>query len=577
MHNDRPQVQSSEIGRFEPFLIALKVMAMSVLMVACSGPSSSPDADVLYDTVLLNGRVMDPESDLDTIMNVGISGGIIAIITDKDIKGKEIIDVTGLVVAPGFIDTHFHQVDPFGVRMGVLDGVTTGMDLELGSFNVGAWYDKKAKDGWAINYGTTAAFNVARMAVHDPQVELNGAVDASNLTNILNAADKQYGKLNWSTRSSNIEEMNKIMALLDEDLRQGALGVGIGAAYVAKGMTSYECFEAQRTAARYGRVTSVHTRFHLNTETPTEAPLAFDEVFTNAFLNDAPLLVCHNNDYGWWEIEEKLSLARAKGLNMWSEYYPYEAGSTIVSADFLEPAIWEGLYNYKYEETVYDPQTDTFLDRQAFDALKARSPGQNVIMFIPARKKWMKHWLKVPHMVVASDGMQGVGLDGKLLSEDAPSSAFAGHPRSAGCHARVLRMAREENVPLMFTLSQLSYWHAKHLGDAGLEDMQQRGRVQVGKIADLTLFDPLTVTDQATYKAGENGLPSVGIPYVMVKGVFVVKGSKVVDVKPGNAIRYPVEATGKHVPIDTTLWLQEFTEPILPIADNACVHGMSDH
>jgi hypothetical protein len=104
---------------------------------------------------------------------------------------------------------------------------------------------------------------------------------------------------------------------------------------MARGLTSYELFAAQRAAANYGRLTSVHTRYHLIQDTPTEAPIAFDEIFTNAMLLDAPLLMAHNNDYGWWEIEEKLQMAREKGLNMWSEYYPYAAGSTPVSADFL--------------------------------------------------------------------------------------------------------------------------------------------------------------------------------------------------------------------------------------------------
>ena len=132
------------------------------------------------------------------------------------------------------------------------------------------------------------------------------------------------------------------MQILDEDLRQGALGVGAGVAYMARGITSYELFAAQKAAANYNRLTSVHTRYHLIQDTPTEAPIAFDEIFTNAMLLGAPLLMAHNNDYGWWEIEEKLQLAREKGLNMWSEYYPYAAGSTPVSADFLRPADVEG-------------------------------------------------------------------------------------------------------------------------------------------------------------------------------------------------------------------------------------------
>ena len=91
-------------------------------------------------------------------------------------------------------------------------------------------------------------------------------------------------------------------------------------------------FEVQRPAARYGRPIGVHARFHTSARPPIEGPLGFDEVFTNAALLKAPLLYCHDNDYGWWEIEEKLQMARDMGMNMWAEYYPYAAGSTAIGA-----------------------------------------------------------------------------------------------------------------------------------------------------------------------------------------------------------------------------------------------------
>ena len=87
--------------------------------------------------------------------------------------------------------------------------------------------------------------------------------------------------------------------------------------------------------------------------------------------------------------------------------------------------------------------------------------------------------------------------------------------------------------------------------------MKERGRVQVGKVADLTLFDPATVAPQATDKAGENALPSAGIPWVIVNGTIVVRDSEVQNVRPGQAIRFPVEAEGRFVPVDWNSWLDE--------------------
>ena len=518
-----------------------------------------------YELVILGGRVMDPETMYDDVANVGIENGRIAAITKSPITGAQTIDATGLVVAPGFIDTHFHAVDPFATKLALRDGTTTGMDLELGATDVAAWYATKAHAGWQVNYGTTTSLNLNRLLVHDPEVKVDGPIDFSNAPGYLNESAKD-GTQGWSVTRSSLDQLNRIMSLLDEDLRNGALGLGVGAAYMARGMTSYEQFEAQRTAARYGRLAAVHTRYHLSNQTPTEATIAFDEVLANAMLLRAPLLLAHDNDYGWWENEEKLQMARAQGYNMWGEYYPYDAGSTVVSADFLRPEVWERTYGYKYEETIYDPVADSFLDKDAYTKLVSDDPGHSIVVFMPYRAAWMPYWLTMPEMTVATDAMAGVGPDGALLPWESDYATYAGHPRTAGAMAKTLRLARERGVPLMFTLSQLSYWSAKHLGDAGLVAMQERGRVQLGKVADLTLFDPTTVTDNSTYKAGENGLASTGIPYVIVHGTIAVRDSEVLPVRPGQAIRYPVEDKGRFVPIDGQRWIGKHTIEVPPIS-----------
>ncbi len=541
--------------------------ALLLALPACSQESQESQE---YDLVINNGRVMDPETNYDKVANVGITGGKIAVITEDAITGQETIDASGLVVAPGFIDTHFHSVDPFATKLVVADGVTTGMDLEAGSAPVGEWYAQKDASGWQVNYGTTSGMIANRIFVHDPEVEITAPMDAALGRHYIDEAALD-GTTGWSVTRSSIDQMNQIMSLMDEDLRQGAIGIGFGAAYMARGMSSYEQFLAQKVAANYGRLSSVHTRFHLNTETPTEAPIGLSEVLANAMALNAPLLLAHDNDYGWWENEEKLRLAREQGYNVWAEYYPYEAGSTFVSADFLRPELWEAVQGYKYEETVYDPGEDKFLTKDEYLQMVKEKPGYFVVVFLLKRQEWMKHWLTIPHMVVASDAMPGTDAEGNFLPWDADISKYAGHPRTAGSFSKTLQLARDAGVPLMFTLSQLSYWTAKHLGDTGLKSMQQRGRVQEGMVADLTLFDPVTVESRATYKVGENGLPPVGIPYVIVNGTVVVDGGEVLDVRPGQPIRFPVEEKGRFEPISPDGWLNENTisDKIVPHMDNS--------
>jgi len=536
-------------------------LALSIV-VFCSSVNSVVFAQD-YDLVINNGRVIDPETMYDDIANVGIKNGRIATITKDGITGKETINARGLVVSPGFIDTHYHAVDIFATKMALRDGVTTGMDLELGAFNVKGWYDEKAETGWQVNYGTTAGMIMARMAVHDPEAGLSSPIDYARATPYIAKAGED-GVVGWSVTRSSMDEMNQVMRILDEELQNGALGVGVGAAYMARGLTSYELFSAQRVAANYARVTSVHTRYHLIQETPTEAPIAFDEIFTNAMLLDAPLLMAHNNDYGWWEIEEKLQLARAKGLNMWSEYYPYAAGSTPVSADFLRPAEWKDKYGYRYEDTLYDPVDDAYLTDETYAEAMNSHPGRAMVVFFPYREEWMPYWLTIPHMTIASDAMAGVGDDGELLPWDADYAEYRGHPRTSGTRGATFRRGRELGVPLMFTIAQASYWVAKHLGDTGIKAMQERGRMQVGKVADITIFDPETITDNSGYKVGEHGIPTTGIPYVVVSGTIVVKDNEVLPVKAGKAIRFPVEPKGRFKPIEVDGWLNQHTIGLNP-------------
>ena len=104
--------------------------------------------ETVFDIAIVNGTVIDPETMLDDIKNVGIINGKIASITNKPIKGNQNIDATGLIVSPGFIDMHFHSIDPFGTKLGILDGVTTGGDLEAGVFDVDKFYKDKVRAHW---------------------------------------------------------------------------------------------------------------------------------------------------------------------------------------------------------------------------------------------------------------------------------------------------------------------------------------------------------------------------------------------------------------------------------------------
>jgi hypothetical protein len=511
-----------------------------------------------YDVVILNGRVMDPETGFDGVANVGISKGWITRITTKPITGDETIDAKGHVVAPGFIDVEQHGMTPWGFKVNLRDGATTQLDLEVGAINIAEWYAKR-EGTLQANFGITVGHEFARMRVHDG-LKLEGPDISMPYMLDYRAEAQKDGVNGWSVTKSTLDQMNTITKIIDEGLREGALGIGNLGGYAQKGITTYELLEVQRAGARWGRLTASHHRFHPNASPPTEGPMGANELLVNAMLLDAPMMIHHNNDYGWWEIEEKMQYARAKGYNVWSTWYPWDAGSGNVGADIVQPGIWEEKMGYKTEETIYDPKGDRFLTRDEVVKLGKEDPGMIIVAFSPPRKEWMKEWVKVPHFVIAADGMPTLDKEGNQLTWDSPYEDYAGHPRTAGTHARVLRMAREMDAPLMLTLSQLSYWSAKHLGDTGLKAMQVRGRLQEGMVADITIFDPKTVTEHATYKAGSNGNASTGIPYVLVSGTIVVKDSKVLpNVFPGQPIRFPSEKKGRHVEATRKAWMNRHT------------------
>lgn len=540
------------MNTFTKASIASLILVGSAL-VFTTGLSGKPET---YDVAINNGRVMDPETKFDEVRNVGIKDGRIVTITKDKIEGKETIDATDHVVAPGFIDLEQHGLGPWGIKVNLRDGVTTQMDFEIGAVNISEWYSSREGKTQA-NYGTVVGQEFARMRVHDG-LKLEGPnVSMPYFFDIRIEAAKD-GVDGWSVTRSDVEQVNEITKTLDEGLRQGAIGVGSTIGYARKGIITYEMFEAQKIAAKYGRVTSAHHRFHPSAATPTETQTGVNELLVNAMALKAPLHIHHDNDYGWWENQEKMAMARAQGYNVWASYYPWDAGSGNAGASIIQPDNWEGAMGYKYEETIYDPANDKFLTKEEFLKLKEKDPGYTLVVYSPPRRQWLPLWTKLEHFAVSGDGMPGLNAKGERLSWDADYKDYAGHPRASGTHAKVLRIGREEGVPLMHTLSQLSYWHAKHLGDTGLKDMQVRGRMQEGMVADIVIFNPKTVTEHSTYKAGTSGLPSTGIPYVLVNGVIVVKDSKVQKVFPGQPIRFPVEDKGRFEPISGEAWKKTY-------------------
>jgi len=508
-----------------------------------------PASAQTYDLVIRNGRVMDPETNFDGIRNVGVKDGAIATITEDELKGEKVIDATGLVVAPGFIDTHFHWTRPIGYKFALRDGVTTAMDLEAGAYGsrVGEWY--AMHEGRSqVNYGTSSGHEFAR-------VKVTQKLRDEDLLDAPYSVVKGRGSgTAWSDEVLDIEKGNRMLSIIDEGLRQGALGIASTVGYFP-GATAREMFEVQRVGARYGRPTAVHLRYTPGTVT-TEANGA-QEILANAVALDAPAIINHFNNPGWELVQELLVRLRVQGHNVWGEIYPYAAGQTTINAAFVRPETWVEKLGNRYEDTMQDPLTGQFYTREKYEQVVTEAPATQVVLY-KMDPGAIPDWCQLPGVTYASDAMMLPGGWDDSLPWDTPYEKVPNtHPRLAGTHGTCFRLARENDVPLMQVISASSYNPAKYLGNTGLKSMQQRGRLQQGMVADITILNPKIVRDNATYAQGT--IPTTGIPYVIVNGKIVVENSEVLkDVYPGQPIRFPIEDNARFQSLSIENWKSEY-------------------
>ena len=514
----------------------LPAVLQAVVVLCMTTFTAIPAFAQTYDVVILNGRVMDPETNFDGVRNVGVNNGKITAITKEQITGTETVNAEGHVVSPGFIDTHVHIVDlPFGQKLMLRDGVTTPLDLEVGAYPVDRFYNHM-KGRSQTNYGATVSTLGIREKVFNPKYNSKTGIVT---TDIFAKDEHSFVDMKWSATTPTPQQIIQINQMVEDGLKQGALGIGVPVGYMTKGVTSAETSGWQKLAGKYGRAAFLHGRFS-SQQPPTTGILAFEEMVANLAIYGGGVMLQHMHQQALGLSGDALKMvddARNKGLSLIAEIYPYNFGATIVGADYLQPDNYGPNMGRTYKDII-EIATLKPLTEQRYKELVKSKPG-TAVMFYGAKEEDMLSSLAHPGSVVGSDAFPlTVSKTGEMAADwDIAYEDVQGHPRAAGTHSIVLRMTREKKLmPLMTAISKMTYLPAKFLQENGVAQMAYKGRIQIGADADITVFDPKTVKDNSTIKQG--GLPATGIPYVLVNGTVVVKESKVLkDVYPGKAIR----------------------------------------
>ncbi len=457
-----------------------------------SAPAASPDQ--VYDIAINGGRVMDPQSGFDKVMNVAIDDGQVVGMSDEVLQGTQTVDATGRVVAPGFIDLESYDPNPYGIWFKIADGVTTNLGMHGTNALADDWYQLWESTGSPAHFG--GAFDDNWYRQRPDGLALGVADEASP------------------------EQIEVIAEAAEESLQDGYIGVEFSPEY-APGISYEEIVAVCEVAAEY----DVPAFFHVRYSDPDEPGTNFEavqEVIDVARETGVRAHILHINSTGGTNtMEESLQMiadARGEGLEITADTYPYNFWATTLASERFAPG-WQERFRIDYDDLVI-PGTGERLTEDTF-AIHQDSNDLAAAFAIPERDVRMA--LRSDFVMIGSDAIIEPGDNN--------------HPRGAGTFARLLgRYVRQKQViSLMDGLRKMTIQPADLLDDQ-IPSLQRKGRLQVGADADVVVFDPAEVRDAATLT--DPSQQSKGIDWVFVAGE-VVKDPDGLNKgrKPGQPIR----------------------------------------
>jgi N-acyl-D-amino-acid deacylase len=482
------------------------------------------------EIVINGGTVMDPLTRFYGRANVGIRNGRIEQIAPEGelLNGQKEIDASGLVVAPGFINIHGHDSGTgVGAEFHVRDGITTEITGNCGKsgtfFEIAGIKERPhhpIKDFFSTIEEEGLVINTASFIGHNTIREAAGIKDVN--------------------QPASPDQLNKMLALLTVEMKSGGLGMSFGPFY-APGATYEEMVAAASHVEKLGGGASIHVR---NAAPPPKEIEAVEEAIRISSESSIPLTISHRGGSIVTRRSvgialELIATARYNGVNVVTDQTPFTAGTAIIGGEFfnqpMEPlAELMGVAISELEcptTVVIDGKTviranERFSSFEQFylvrDRVRDGTIAEPTLLFHLHKPDFIWLYYSAPFTMVENDD---------AIYIDISTGKYGGHPRGAGAFARFLgHWVREQGVCDLITgVAKCSTMAAVWLG------LEKKGRVQCGCDADLTVFDPATIMNASTYL--EPGIPSRGIPYVIVNGALAVDKGILTGSKSGRVIR----------------------------------------
>ncbi|MEH6567476.1 MAG: amidohydrolase family protein [Halioglobus sp.] len=492
-------------------------MRIIALILCCAAAVLSPWALAESYTLAINhGRVIDPESGLDAVRHIGVVEGKITNISLLPLEADKVIDASGLIVSPGFIDLHTHSPTPLGQYYQAFDGVTTALELEAGFYpqlEYGAQISSRAM----INYGASAGHVAMRV------FEKNGLKMSDGL-----GAPTPVGFKGWKTalmyfftdfnsalsasltEEANEEELETLRQMLLSDLDAGALGIGLALDYFSDAIQSAEMQMIFTVAAERGAPVFIHIRRGIDGD-----PSGLREVIGLAKEHGTSVHICHLTHNAISNLElflEEISAARDAGVDVTTEVLPYNAGSALISSAVFGRD-WQTIFNITYEDVEWAATGERFNKEMWEEYYREHPDGQVIHHYL--KEEWTQRAVQEPGVIIVSD----------LLAMETREKKVAPHN---GAFSKVLgRYVREQQLlDLNTAISKMTLLPARRLENY-VPAFRRKGRIQQSMDADITIFDPQTIRDNATYQ--DPYQEATGIVHVIVNGQAVISHGKQIE------------------------------------------------